>query len=384
MKRLGVTGLHVGHSGPPLLTLCLILGSRNVAFKVCHKIKVANHSTGLTASCPLDRAQRQSSFIDPCGVPWVHVPFMAMGPGETYADAAAFVANLMVIIVIAKTVPKPTVDDRIVAPSFVSVTASSIPAVPAIVNATIGISKPISITIGPRPATIIGISIVTVVDTPTVAMSIHSATTDVASTIVIVSAHRIVAATTDTADIVIHLLPRPPPSASGGWPSCESWPVLPHFVAVARGVVWRSAGRGGGGDGGGIQDEEATAKTTPVTPPSAMPVTSDDSDSLQPLPPIPKLVLLGAGCIDAEDDSSLLPHAAPMMCSSSSARGRGGLSGFPHQVRRIAIHSRLPSTAMRSGSARHECGRPAAFAKVLLAVVPPRPGHPASLLSPST
>ncbi len=110
---------------------------------------------------------------------------------------------------------------------------------------------------------------------------------------------------------------------------------------------------GGVDDGRGVQDEGATAASTDdiVTVTISTVLASTKLPPAQAPSSFPWAIFINDSSSGAMDDSSLLLMAAILMISICSKGGSGGLSGFPHWVRRIAHHAQLPPTVVGSGSA---------------------------------
>ncbi len=202
----------------------------------------------------------------------------------------------------------------------------------------------------------------------------------IGATISAVTTHRLAATIVTAASFIS---PAPLPSA------CTSCGVGPRRGAGSgrSGFVVAAPRPTSGCDDGRGWDELAAASTTlsaltitasaihpfTTTTPAHPPVTSSWAISID-----------NGSSGDRVMFSSLLPMAAMVMLCSSSIGDCGGVSGIPHEVRRIAVHPHPPPSVVRGGSAWRVGGRPTAFAKIHLADAPPRPGHPASLLPSST
>ncbi len=202
------------------------------------------------------------------------------------------------------------------------------------------------------------------------------------ASIIAVTAHHLAATTFTPASVITRTMPLPP--------SARTSPgVGPRRGAgFARGsvVVLVPIPTSGGDDGRGTGDELATASTTlPAVTITASAISPFTTNPLA-LPPASSswaILIDNSGIGDLVIISSLLPITAMVMVISISNGDRGGVSGIPHEVRRIAVHPLPPPTAVGGGSAWRVGDRPTALAKVLLADAPPRPGHPASLLPSS-
>jgi hypothetical protein len=196
-------------------------------------------------------------------------------------------------------------------------------------------------------------------------------------------------ATIFTPAIVTISSPIPPSSsvAATSVGGCPSWgDGRPSGVAVT------SFPLGGGGAGGGIHERGAAATTTD----DCVTVTTAAMLALTITPPPQARSSSSSSWVLIINDNSsglmvgshtLLPLMIELTASIvSNIRGRGHASGGPQRTHHFLAHS-LPSPTVAMGRAawRSIGGRPTAFANTTLAAAaPPRPGHQASLLSPSS
>ncbi len=231
------------------------------------------------------------------------------------------------------------------------------------------------------------------VGTDSLITAVPDTTTDIATnhlhrvmeTVTAINIHHLAAATVMPARVIITSAPAPPPSALTSLGVCprRSAGVDPGGVVVVAHVP-----TSGGGDGRGRDGRAAAPTTFPIVTIAASVFHASTTQS--PAPPSASSSRAIIIDINSSEDlvdvdvSSLLPLTVMVMAANFSSGERGGVSGFPLEVRRIAAHPLPSPTVTKGGFAWHVIGRPTALAKFHLADAPPRPGRQASLLPSST